>query len=333
MKLSAEKHKVFLVYTEFRKMIMAKFKSLFALVVMCALFFPLSLFAQEPFPFPSIYFTENIKEDKPHWVPTEMEAYIPSILLNSDILAYYGHPNSRNMGILGRFSIPELDAELNKTAAEYRAVSGGRYIKKAFYIIYGTVWPGGDIGILGQATLMRYIEYAMEHDILVFIDHQIGRFDPVESVRRMFPYLRYPNVHLAFDPEWRTERPMKDIGHVTGSEINRIQRAMEDYMIENNIPGERMLVTHQFNINMIRNREQVRSNFNKVRLVHCADGFGPPHLKRDSYAVNARATNMPIKGFKLFYNFNIPGAGYDNPLMTPQQVYGLTPRPYVIMYQ
>jgi hypothetical protein len=149
----------------------------------------------------------------------------------------------------------------------------------------------------------------------------------------MFPYLRYPNVHLAFDPEWRTERPMKDIGHVTGSEINRIQRAMEDYMIENNIPGERMLVTHQFNINMIRNREQVRSNFNKVRLIHCADGFGPPHVKRDSYAVNARATNMPIKGFKLFYNFNIPGAGFDNPLMTPQQVYGLTPRPYVIMYQ
>ena len=180
---------------------------------------------------------------------------------------------------------------------------------------------------------MPYIEYAAQNNMLVFIDHQIGRFDPLESVRRLFPYLRYPNVHIAFDPERRTTRPMREIGHVTGAEINAIQRAMQEYMIANNIPGEKMLVVHQFNINMIRNREQVRTDFQKVRLIHTADGFGAPHLKRDSYAVNARATNIPVKGFKLFYNLGIPGAGYDNPLMTPRQVYDLSPRPYVIMYQ
>jgi hypothetical protein len=42
---------------------------------------------------------------------------------------------------------------------------------------------------------------------------------------------------------------------------------------------------------------------------------------------------MPIKGFKLFYNFNIPGAGYDAPLLSPQEVVNLRPRPYIIMYQ
>jgi hypothetical protein len=42
---------------------------------------------------------------------------------------------------------------------------------------------------------------------------------------------------------------------------------------------------------------------------------------------------MPIKGFKLFYNFNIPGAGYDEPLLSPREVFALNPRPYVIMYQ
>jgi hypothetical protein len=126
---------------------------------------------------------------------------------------------------------------------------------------------------------------------------------------------------------------MREIGSVTGEEINQVQKVMEDYIVANKIPGERLLVIHQFNIHMIRNREQVRTNFTRVRLVHCADGFGPPHLKRDSYAVNARATNMPIKGFKLFYNFGIPGAGYDNPLLTPKQVFELNPRPYLIMYQ
>jgi hypothetical protein len=256
-----------------------------------------------------------------------------SILLDDDVLAFYGHPNSKNMGILGRFSIEELDQKLTALAAEYEAVSGGRKVKKAFYIIYGTVWPKGEIGILGSETLMRYIDYGLQNDILVFIDHQIGRYEPVDALKRLLPWLRYSNVHLALDPEWRTDKPMVDFGHVTGEEVNMVQKVMEDYMIENNIPGERLLVIHQFNYMMLRNREVVKTDFNRVKLIHCMDGIGHPSMKRDSYAFNALASNMPLKGFKLFYNFGIPGAGYDNPMMTPKEVYDLKPRPYVIMYQ
>jgi hypothetical protein len=126
---------------------------------------------------------------------------------------------------------------------------------------------------------------------------------------------------------------MKEIGSVTADEINRAQQEMEDYIIANDIPGERMLVIHQFNLRMISSRERVKSDFQRVRLVHCADGFGSPRLKRDSYAYNAIASNMPVKAFKLFYNFGIPGAGYDSPLMSPKDVYALNPRPYIIMYQ
>jgi hypothetical protein len=297
--------------------------------------------------FPSVYFTDAIstlkraETTRPYWVNTgdeiekinQMAANQVSLLLNNDVLAYYGHPNSRNMGILGRYSIEELDRLLSELAIEYEAVSGGRKVIKAFYLIYGTVWPDANIGYLRHDTIMRYIEYGLKNDLLVFIDHQIGRFDPIESLKLMFRYLHYPNVHLALDPEWRTNRPNREIGHLTADEINRAQQVMENYIIENDIPGERMLVIHQFNHVMIRNRDVVRADFNRVRLVHCADGFGPPRMKRDSYAVNARATNIPVKGFKLFYNFGIPGAGADIPLMTPKEVYNLNPRPYVIMYQ
>ncbi|MDR1586675.1 MAG: hypothetical protein LBS57_04385 [Treponema sp.] len=297
--------------------------------------------------FPNIYFTEVLEAlgteeaSRPYWVNTadELDAIArinrdyTSLLLNNDILAFYGHPSSKNMGILGRYSIEELDKRLSDLAAEYRAESGGRNVIKAFYIIYGTVWPEGEIGILKDEILQRYIEYGLENNILVFIDHQIGRYDPVDSIRRMFPWLRYPNVHLALDPEWRTIKPMKEIGTVTADEINRAQRAMENYIIENRIPGERMLVIHQFNWRMIQNREKVDAGFGRVRLVHCADGFGSPNLKRSAYAYNAEASNMPIKGFKLFYDSGIPGAGYDSPLLTPGEVYRLSPRPYIIMYQ
>ncbi|MCL2244477.1 MAG: hypothetical protein FWC03_08430 [Treponema sp.] len=297
--------------------------------------------------FPSVYFTDTINNirkadtSRPYWVNSKEEfdsinqnnANHASLLLNNDILAYYGHPNSRNMGILGRYTMEELNSMLDDLAEDYKAVSGGRGIIKAFYIIFGTVWPEGEIGIINSNTLTRYIEFGLENDILVFIDHQIGRYDPIDATKRMLPWLRYPNVHLALDPEWRTTRPMREFGHITGEEINRAQQVMEDYIVENNLPGERFLVIHQFHYSMIRNRGEVRSDFDRVRLVHCMDGIGRPSVKRDTYFYNAQATNMPIKSFKLFYNFGIPGAGYDNPIMTPKEVYELSPRPYIIMYQ
>jgi hypothetical protein len=294
--------------------------------------------------FPAAFYTEYLSAldatdaGRPYWVPTEGETlsapppHWESILLNSDILAFYGHPRSRNMGILGRFSKEELNEKLGALADEYQAV-GGRNVRKAFYIIYGTVWPGGDIGIIGESLLKEYIEFALENDMLVFIDHQIGKYTPQDSIKRMLPWLKYPNIHLALDPEWRTTKPMAEIGTVTAAEINHVQRIMEDYIIENQIQGERLLVIHQFNYRMISNREKVESNFSRVRLVHCADGFGPPNVKRAAYAFNALATNMPVKAFKLFFDFGIPGAGVDYPLLSPKEVLNLSPRPYIVMYQ
>jgi len=293
--------------------------------------------------FPAAFFTEYlsaldaIDTGRPYWVATQEEIQSrpsnwESILLNSDILAFYGHPRSKNMGILGRFSKEELNEKLSSLAEEYQT-AGGRNVRKAFYIIYGTVWPGGDIGIINESLLKEYIEFALENDMLVFIDHQIGKYTPQDSIKRMLPWLKYPNIHLALDPEWRTTKPMAEIGTVTAVEINQVQRIMEDYIIENQIPGERLLVIHQFNYRMISNREKVESNFSRVRLVHCADGFGPPNVKKAAYAFNAQASNMPIKAFKLFFDFGIPGAGVDYPLLSPKEVLSLNPRPYIVMYQ
>ena len=295
--------------------------------------------------FPSAFFNSYLeKQDagdsaRPYWAASEAEsnalsfiASEESILLNNDILAFYGHPRSRNMGILGRYTKVELNAMLDALAAEYEE-AGGRKIRKAFYLIYGTAWPEGEIGIIQESLLREYVEFALEHNILVFIDHQIGKYEPEDSIRLMLPWLKYPNVHLALDPEWRTTKPMVEIGTVSADELNRVQRIMEDYMVENKIPGERLLVIHQFKYGMISSRDKVLSNFTKVRLVHCADGFGNPQVKRSSYASNAQAVNMPVKGFKLFFNFEIPGAGYDYPLLSPREVFQLNPRPYIIMYQ
>jgi hypothetical protein len=307
--------------------------------------------------FPKLYFLDAVTADRaksagqPYWVKTQEESdagksITPdqrSLLLNNDILAYYGHPNSTQMGILGRYSMEELRTRLTTLAGEYKT-AGGKNVITAFYIIYGTVWPQGEIGIIKDELLVKYIDFAQKNNMLVFIDHQIGKYDPVTAIKRMLPYLKYPNVHLALDPEWRTIKPMKEIGEVTAAELNQVQKVMEDYMRANNIAGERMLVIHQFKPWMIKNRADLRTSFSKVRLVHCADGFGTPAQKRGSYRANAfddyevaapvkPTLNIPVKSFKLFYNFNIPGAGFDKPLFSPKEVLSLNPRPYLIIYQ
>jgi hypothetical protein len=307
--------------------------------------FPLPGAGEEISLFPQIYFTAHYNDwilreaGRPYWAATELEVHVQAqnlrrpLFLNNDIIAFYGHPLSVNMGILGRYDMPELNTRLNTLAAEYNAVNGRRGIRKALYIIYGTAQPGGKIGYIPDAVLQSYIRFALEHDMLIFIDHQIGRYEPLEALTMMLPYLHYPNVHLALDPEWRTDKPMRVIGSVSSQEINEVQEVMSAYLEKYRLRGERMLVIHQFDHRMIKDRNEVRTGYKQVVLVHCSDGFGSPALKRSTYAYNAQAKNMPVKGFKLFYNFNIPGAGYDSPILSPAEVNELNPRPYLIMYQ
>ncbi|MEL3905628.1 MAG: hypothetical protein P1P65_01160 [Treponema sp.] len=256
-----------------------------------------------------------------------------SVLLNSDVFALYGKPNAYTMGILGQYSLEAIEPIMNEFVKLYDKANGQRNIIPAFYIIYGTCWPEGEIGILSSAVAEQYISFAAARGWYVFLDHQIGKYTVTQAMEKLLPFLKYPNVHLALDPEWRTEKPMKEIGYVTAEEVNQAQQLMQDYMIQHGIGGRRMLVIHQFNAKMIKRRHLVKSNYERVQLIHCSDGFGPPQLKKDTYAYNAAAKNIPLKSFKLFLKPTVAGAGYDIPIMKPEEVFSLNPRPYLIMYQ
>lgn len=255
------------------------------------------------------------------------------LVVHTDIIAFYGKPGAVRMGILGEYRKEELAVMLDGYVRLYDGHNGERGAVGAFYIIYGTVWPEGEIGILADRVVKEWIDFAAERGMLVFLDHQIGKYTVEQATAKLLPWLKYPNVHLALDPEWRTTVPMQEIGSITGDELNVAQRMVDDYLRENGLPGLRMLVVHQFNRKMIAARERVRADYDRVVLIHNADGFGSPALKRQSYAMNAEATNMPLKGFKLFFKSKWPGAGYDDPLLQPEEVLALAPRPVLIMYQ
>jgi hypothetical protein len=265
---------------------------------------------------------------------TELDrASLIPVLANNQILAFYGKPDSRRMGILGEYPKEELAEILEGYARLYDEKNGQDGVVPAFYLIYGTCWPEGEIGYLRESAIKDYIEFARAKGILVFLDHQIGKYPVADAVRRLLPWLNYPNVHIALDPEWRTDAPMKVIGGVSADEVNAAQATISEYLKAQGIPGVKMLVVHQFQDRMIAEREKVRADYEGVLLIHTADGFGAPALKKWSYSTNAKAGNMPLKGFKLFFKTDVEGAGYDDPLLLPEEVLALEPRPRLVIYQ
>jgi hypothetical protein len=314
----------------------------FAIITLCCIAAAAELGAADAAPyrlFPALYKKDSLLNlpqtvDRPS-VAGDVDSLaerIP-ILANNTVVAFYGHPFSQKMGILGLYPKEEIAAQVKGWARQYDEVNGPDGAIPAFYIIYGTCWPGGEIGYLKDSVLEDYIQYAQTQNMLVFVDHQIGKYTVKEAMEKILPFLKYPNVHLAIDPEWRTLIPMKEIGSITADELNQAEKLMQDYIVANDIPGIRMLVVHQFHEKMIRERDKVRADQERVLLVHTADGFGSPSLKRSTYSMIAKAVNMPVKGFKLFFKSDFPLAGYDKPLLSPQEVMDLDPRPSLIIYQ
>ncbi len=202
--------------------------------------------AMEPLPyrlFPALYRKENISRIDQNMSLANYQSSggflwerVP-IVANNTILAYYGSPLSDKMGILGLYQKEKIAEMLKEMAAQYDQVNGKDGVIPAFYIIYGTCWPGGEIGYLDDKILLDYIRFAQSMGMLVFIDHQIGKYSLRAAMDKILPFLRYPNVHLAIDPEWRTLSPMKEIGSITASELNDAQNYMDEYIRANDIPG------------------------------------------------------------------------------------------------
>ena len=150
-----------------------------------------------------------------------------------------------------------------------------------------------------------------------------GNLTPQEAMARAFKWLKYDNVHLAFDPEFAMrepgqEKPGQPPGYVTAQEVNEVQQAMRDYMVENDIPGRRVLILHQFLLSMIKNKEELEQIY-KVDMVITADGWGTAWQKLGKYN-SFIYDDVEYAGYKLFYR-------WDDPVMTEAEALGAALHP------
>lgn len=260
--------------------------------------------------------------------PNQVLANNTSAFENKIFLGYYGRPNTKSLGVLGQNSINELIIKMKQTALEYTEADKTKKVVLSFHIIHdlATKEPGRDNDYLlnlRKKSLMKYIEAAQENNFAVIIDLQLGTKTPVEAIQPILKYLKFDNVHIAIDPEFKIPKhrryaPGKYIGHIFGKDINEAQESISNYLLKNNIKGNRILMVHTFHPRMIRKIETIK-NYRGVDLTLNIDGWGTPGAKVKLYnqLYTKEYSKIANSGFKLFLKNDI------GTLMTARQVLGL----------
>lgn len=255
---------------------------------------------------------------------------VENVYNETDILVgYYGRPYSKALGILGVHDIDTLVDLMKKKKEEFEKVTTQRVVP-TFHIIkdIATLEPGHDndhIKPLNEDIIMNYINRAQKENFAVILDVQLGTMKPIDAITPILKFLKYPNVHLAVDPEFKIPNhgrypPGKYVGHIFGDDVNEVQNAMQKYINENGITGKRMLIVHMFMDRMLRKKELVQ-NYPSIDLLYNIDGHGRGSTKVKIYnsLYDEEAKKIADGGFKIFFKND------KKPLMTPSQILGIEP--------
>ncbi len=275
--------------------------------------------------------------DVPTWPVPNVPAPLPgSILPAKRIVAFYGNPLSKRMGILGELPPDEMLAKLDREVAAWNAADPEHAVQPALHLI--AVVAQGDPGTSGKyrtrmdsALIEKVYGWAKQRNALLFLDVQVGTGTLQEELPRLVKWLRRPDVHLAIDPEFsmkKGNKPGTKIGTFDAADVNYASKLLQDLVTQEHLPPK-VLVVHRFTRDMLTGYKRITLD-PRVQIVIDMDGWGPPHLKRESYRAYVYQYPVEYTGFKLFYKNDRKKGGT---LMSPQDVLALTPKPLYIQYQ
>lgn len=254
---------------------------------------------------------------------------------------------------LGRgFGSSAVFAENVETALTAPELPGGGQLAlpgKPYVALYGNVVTA-DLGLLGEqdadasagadgsystkgdvADIEPWVKKAQDEGVYVIIDLQSGREDSLTQAKAYEKLLKYPNVGLAVDPEWRLEpdqQPLQQIGHVDAEEINETQDWLADLVKENDLP-QKIFTLHQFKTLSLPDRSEINfSTRPQVATLLHADGQGSQAQKQDTWGVLKQdLSDDAFLGGKNFID-------EDQPMLTPgQTMQQVKPTPSFISYQ
>lgn len=286
--------------------------------------------------------------ENPNW-PVKTAPQLPgSILPGRRIVAYYGNPLSKRMGILGELPPDQMLARLDKEIAAWSRADPATPVQPALHLIAVVAQGGpgrdGKYRLRMTDSLIDLVSsWAAKRNALLFLDIQVGHSTVQEELPRLIPFLKRPNVMLGLDPEFSMKvrnvsrkgggsseraKPGARIGTMDASDVNYAVDLLSDVVKQNNLPPK-VLVVHRFTHDMLTGAKKIRLD-PRVQVVINMDGWGQPWLKYDSYRAYVESEPVQFTGFKLFYH-NDTKKG--DPLLTPSEVLLLNPKPHYIQYQ
>ncbi len=248
------------------------------------------------------------------------------------IIAYYGTPLSKKMGVLGQTPKDQMLPALQLKTKVWQTADPATPTKCALELIaiVAQASPGkGNLhrARMSEAKIDEVLGWAREAQCLLILDVQVGWSTVQDELPFLRKWLNEPDVHLALDPEWDMEP-----GVTPGSKIGRMSAADVQFGIDfvaeivraNNLPPK-LVIVHRFRDFMVQNPETIVVK-PEVRLLVNADGFGPPASKMSTYVIAQKSMPTTLTGFKLFYK-------NDKPMLQPPDVLPLLPVPVFINYQ
>jgi hypothetical protein len=270
------------------------------------------------------------------WPVKGPEAVAGSVVPAKRIVAYYGNPLVKKMGILGELPPDQMLARLDSEVERWRKADPATPVQPALHLI--AVVAQGSAGKDGMwrarmsdSLVERVYGWAQKKNALLFIDVQVAHSTLQQELPRLAKFLKRPDVHLGIDPEFSMkhgEKPGTKIGTFDAADVNYATKFLSDLVAAENIPPK-VLVVHRFTRPMLTNTNNIRLD-PRVQIVINMDGWGPQWMKLDSYHDYVYLHPVQYTGFKLFYH-NDTKKG--NALLTPEQVLKLFPRPVYIQYQ
>jgi hypothetical protein len=271
------------------------------------------------------------------WPVTTAPRPLPgSILPQKRIVAYYGNPLSKRMGILGELPPDQMLARFDKEIAAWNKADPSHPVQPALHLIavvaQGSPGRDGKYRLRMTDSLINMVYgWAQKKNAIMFLDVQVGQSTVQEELPRLVPFLQRPNVMLAIDPEFSMKDgtpPGKKIGTMTSADVNYAIKLLADLVTQYHLPPK-ILVVHRFTRRMLQDSKGIKLD-PRVQVVINMDGWGQPWLKYDSYRAYVEAEPVQYTGFKLFYH-NDTKKG--DPLLTPAEVLMLNPKPLYIQYQ
>jgi hypothetical protein len=269
--------------------------------------------------------------------PIETPSPLPGAVLPSKrIVAYYGNPLSKRMGILGELAPDSMLVKLDREVAAWNQADPAMPVQPALHLIAVVAndqpGPSGKYRTrMDSALIEKVYGWAKRRNALLFLDLQVGQGTLQEELPRLAKFLKRPDVHLGIDPEFSMKKghvPGTRIGTFDAADVNYASSFLQDLVAAENLPPK-VLVVHRFTRDMLTGYKRIKLD-PRVQIVINMDGWGPPHLKRESYRAYVYKYPVEYTGFKLFYK-NDTKKGHT--LMSPAAVLALNPKPVYIQYQ